>query len=82
MDGAVFAEVECRSGGGLAVCNKFQAGNGGWPTVYSFTASTPDGKPFPREMPGSVCDEIVSPGRFERYVKESVKATRGGSEDL
>ena len=82
MSGAVFAEVECRTGGGKDVCAKYQAGSGGWPTVYSFTAAAPEGKPFPREMPGSVCDEIVSPGRFNKYVTETVKATRGGSEDL
>jgi hypothetical protein len=72
---AVFAEVECRSPGGQALCATHGAGSGGWPTIRSFSAATPGGAPFPRTQQGSVCDEIASPGRLQAYVEGLV----GGS---
>jgi hypothetical protein len=73
VEGAVFAEVECRSPGGKELCAAHSAGAGGWPTIKSFSAATgPGGAPFPRTQQGSVCDEISSPGRLEAYVKGTV----------
>ena len=65
----MFAEVECRTPGGQALCQAHAAGQGGWPTIKSFTPAAPAGAPFPRTQQGSVCDEISSPGRLEAYVK-------------
>ena len=84
MAGAVFAEVECRSPGGAELCKKHNAGQGGWPTIKSFTAATGlAGEPFPRTQGGSVCDEIASPGRLQAYVSGVVSLEgAGGAKDL
>jgi hypothetical protein len=76
--GAVFAEVECRTPGGKELCAAHGAGAGGWPTIKSFSAATPQGAPFPRTQPGSVCDEISAPGRLEAYVKGIVGGNGSG----
>ncbi len=81
----MFGEVECRSAGDL--CQKYEAGNGGWPTVVAFHAGAPEGERFPRKAAGAVCDEIVAPGRFDEYVGATLDAARaaagsgGGSGD-
>ena len=69
--------MECRSAGDL--CEKYKAGNGGWPTVVHFHAGAPEGERFPRKQGGAVCDEIVSPGRFEQYIGDTLSAARAAS---
>jgi hypothetical protein len=73
----VFGEVECRSAGDL--CQKYEAGNGGWPTVVAFHAGAPEGERFPRKAAGAVCDEIVAPGRFDEYVGATLDAARAAA---
>lgn len=79
-NGALFAEVECRAAPEL--CTEHGAGQGGWPTVKAFTATTPAGTPFPREQPGMVCEELRAAGRLPRYVREVVDAARAAAHDL
>ena len=59
----------------VALCQEHGAGNGGWPTVKSFTAATPRGVPFPRGRPGMVCEELRAPGVLPTYVETVVAAT-------
>ena len=73
----MFAEVECRAAN--EVCQKYQAGQGGWPTVVHFHAGAPDGERFPRTQGGAVCDEIVSPGRFDSYVSATLGAAKAAA---
>ncbi len=74
---AVFAEVECREE--PALCRAHAAGSGGWPTVVAFHEGAPGGARFPREAGGSVCDEIVSPGRCDGYVRGLLAAAGQGA---
>ena len=75
----MFAEVECRSPGGQALCSAHGAGSGGWPTIKSFSLAAPGGLPFPRTQHGSVCDEIASPGRLQAYAEGLVGGGGGGA---
>ena len=63
-----------------ALCQEHGAGNGGWPTVKSFTAATPRVVSFPRGRPGMVCEELRAPGVLPAYVETVVAATRAAAE--
>ena len=72
--GAVFAEVNCNENREL--CNAHGAGTGGWPLIKHWSVEHPytsdaatSGARFPRTMEGAVCNEIVSEGRLEAYVR-------------
>lgn len=74
MPNVTFAEVNCNDQREL--CNAHGAGSGGWPLIKHWSvehkySSDPEasGARFPRTMPGAVCDEIVSEGRLEEYVR-------------
>lgn len=51
--------------------------------MMAFHAGAPEGEKFPRKNGGAVCDEIVSPGRFDEYVSTTMAAAKaaggGGS---
>jgi hypothetical protein len=80
VSGALFAEVECRAN--QALCGEHGAGAGGWPTVKAFSAAHPEGAPFPRKLPGLVCEELRTAGRLPDYIAETVAGSAGATKDL
>ena len=45
----------------------------------AFHAGAPEGERFPRKARGAVCDEIVSPGRFDDYVSSTMSAAKAAA---
>ena len=78
IDGAFFAEVECRQS--QALCQQHGAGQGGWPTLITFDASTgTKGRRFVQKKAGMVCDELKVPARMREHVVDSVAVARAAA---
>ena len=75
--GATFVEVECRAS--QALCQKYKAGAGGWPTLISFTKATGlEGARFVQKTQGMVCDEL----KVEANMRAHIEATLGRGAEL
>lgn len=78
VEGASFAEVECRQSQPL--CQKYKAGEGGWPTLVTFTAQTRlKGAPYPRKQPGMVCDELKVEANMRGHVEATLAASKAAA---
>ncbi len=79
IDGATFAEVECRDSQEL--CQAQGAGNGGWPTVKHYTKLTgTKGAIYPRKEAGQVCEELKKGSNLRDYVIDTVKQSKASFE--
>ncbi len=83
--GISYYEVDCRQPN--TACQKYGAGQGGWPTIKTFSSlSGPTGSFYKQKSKGAVCDELKVPSAMEAYIKEAVAAVRpppvSGDDDL
>jgi hypothetical protein len=77
MEGVVFADVECGTGGNGAICRSWGAGQGGWPTIKAVSQYTPaKGNFYKQKQSGAVCDELKVPANMKAYVLEAVSQTK------
>ena len=76
--GAAFVEVECRQS--QALCQQYKAGQGGWPTLISFTKHTGlAGARFVQKTQGMVCDELKVEANMRAHVEATLAAARGAT---
>jgi hypothetical protein len=62
------------------ICQQYHAGQGGWPTLVSFTkASGLAGIPYVKKTAGMVCDELKVEANLRAHVASTLAAARSGA---